>query len=298
MTTLTAPPARLAASPRRRRRFGSQGSDYARIGLWIALVVTLIIWCLPLVFIIFTSLKTEPQILGEPVFSLPTTPDFGNYAQAVQDGNLWQVGTNSLIIALIKVPVGLAISAAAAFALARIRFRRHRLVLAAIAIGSMVPIQAVIAPLFQIINGAGLLSTDIGVILPYIGFGLPYQTFILYGFFRQIPDELDESARMDGASYFRLFWQIILPLSRPALAALFILDFVATWNEYGMALVLLQDQGSWTVPLAIQGFTSQFTSSYGPINAFTIMTMLPVLIVYLLFQRYFVSGAFAGSVKG
>jgi raffinose/stachyose/melibiose transport system permease protein len=299
MTGLTARAgAGPSAAPRRPRPFGSRRSDYARIGLWIGLVITLIIWCLPLVFIIFTSLKTEPQILGQPVFSLPTTPDLGNYAQAIQDGNLWQVGTNSLVIALIKVPVGLAISAAAAFALARIRFRRQRLVLAAIAIGSMVPIQAVIAPLFQIINGAGLLSTDIGVILPYIGFGLPYQTFILYGFFRQIPEELDESARMDGASYFRLFWQIILPLSRPALAALFILDFVATWNEYGMALALLQDQSSWTVPLAIQGFTSQFTSSYGPINAFTIMTMLPVLIVYLLFQRYFVSGAFAGSVKG
>lgn len=283
---------------RRQRRFGSRGRDYVRVGLWLGLFITLVIWCLPLVFILFTSLKTEPEILGQPVFSLPSHPDFGNYAEAIQDGNLWQVGANSLIIALIKVPIGLAISAAAAFALARIKFRRRRIVLAAIAIGSMVPIQAVIAPLFQIINGAGLLSTDIGVILPYIGFGLPYQTFILYGFFRQIPEELDESARMDGASYFRLFWQIILPLSGPALAALFILDFVATWNEYGMALVLLQDQSSWTVPLAIQGLTSQFTSSYGPINAFTIMTMLPVLIVYLLFQRYFVSGAFAGSVKG
>lgn len=272
--------------------------NWARLGLWIGLVISLVIWTLPLVFILFTSLKSEQDVVGTPVYAIPFNPDFGNYVQAFTDGNLLTVASNSLIIALIKVPIGLAISAAAAFALARIPFRRHRVLLAVIALGSMVPIQVAIAPLFQIINGAGLLSTHLGVILPYIGFGLPYQTFILYGFFRQVPEELDESARIDGASYWRLFWQIILPLSRPALAALFILDFVATWNEYGLALVLLQDQSSWTVPLAIQGFQSQYTSSYGPINAFTIMSVLPVLIVYLLFQRYFVSGAFAGSVKG
>src|SRR5690606_23060790 len=233
-----------------------------------------------------------------PVFEFPASPDFGNFAEAIEKGNLLVAGGNSLLIALVKVPVGLAISAAAAFAIARIRFKRNRLLLAAMAIGAMVPIQVAIAPLFQTISSLGLLNTHVGVILPYIGFGIPYQIFILYGFFRQIPEELDESARMDGASYARLFWQIILPLSGPALAALFILDFVATWNEYGMALVLLQSSDSWTVPLALQGFQSQYTSSYGPINAFTIMSVIPVVIVYLLFQRYFVSGAFARSVKG
>ncbi|UYO96549.1 carbohydrate ABC transporter permease [Microbacterium sp. M28] len=272
--------------------------NYIRIGLWIALVISLIIWIMPLVFILFTSLKTEADAIGTPVFLPPLNPDFGNYTEAIESGNLLGVGLNSLIIALVKVPVGLLISAAAAFAIARIRFRRNRLLLAAVAMGAMVPVQVAIAPLFQVINSFGLLNTHIGVILPYIGFGIPYQIFILYGFFRQIPEELDESARIDGASNARLFWQIILPLSGPALAALFILDFVATWNEYGMALVLLQSSDSWTVPLAIQGFQSQYTSSYGPINAFTLMSVIPVVIVYLLFQRYFVSGAFAGSVKG
>jgi raffinose/stachyose/melibiose transport system permease protein len=292
--------ATLPRAVERRRAPGAvdHRRDYARIGLWIALIISLVIWMLPLVFIIFTSLKSEQDVVGTPVFSLPLNPDLGNYAEAFENGNLLRVASNSLFIALIKVPIGLLISALAAFALARIRFKRSRVLLAVIAIGSMVPIQVAIAPLFQVISNAGLLNASIGVILPYIGFGLPYQTFILYGFFRQIPEELDESARVDGASYARLFWQIILPLSGPALAALFILDFVATWNEYGMALVLLQTQDAWTVPLAIQGFQSQFTSSYGPVNAFTIMTMLPVLIVYLMFQRYFVSGAFAGSVKG
>ncbi|GGD24221.1 sugar ABC transporter permease [Microbacterium faecale] len=297
MSTVIAPASRVVGQsasqePRRGRR------NYIRIGLWIALVLSLIIWMLPLVFILLTSLKTEADAIGTPVFSLPTTFDWANYPEAFESGNLLGAGINSLIIALIKVPVGLLISASAAFAIARIKFKRNRILLAAMAIGAMVPVQVAIAPLFQVVNSLGLLNTHIGVILPYIGFGIPYQIFILYGFFRQIPEELDESARIDGASYARLFWQIILPLSGPALAALFILDFVATWNEYGMALVLLQSSDSWTVPLALQGFQSQYTSSYGPINAFTIMSVIPVVIVYLLFQRYFVSGAFAGSVKG
>ncbi|MFP7761953.1 carbohydrate ABC transporter permease [Marisediminicola sp. LYQ134] len=300
MSLSTVPPATpdtLALAKARRRR-PRQTRDYVLGGLWIALLVSVVIWVVPIVFMLFTSLKSEADIFGTPAFVPPWSPEWGNYTEALERGNLLVAGGNSLIIAIIKVPVGLFISAAAAFALARLRFKRQRLLMGVIAMGAMVPIQVAIAPLFQVISSLDLLSTHVGVILPYIAFGLPYQTFILYGFFRAIPEEIDESARLDGASNWRLFWQIILPLSKPALAALFILDFVSTWNEYSIALALLQSQDSWTIPLAIQGFQSQFTSSYGPLNAFTIMSVLPVLIVYLMFQRYFVEGAFAGAVKG
>ena len=272
--------------------------NYIYIGLWIALLITCAIWAAPIVFVIFTALKSNQEIFSSPAFALPTAPMWENFTAAIEQGNLLTVGGNSLLIALIKVPVGLFISALCAFAIARLRFRFSKVVLAFIALGAMVPIQVAIGPLFRVVVDLGLLNTYIGVILPYIAFGLPYQTFILYGFFRQIPVELDESAKLDGVGTFRLFWQIILPLSKPALAALFVLDFVATWNEYSIALVLLQDSNMWTVPLAIQGFQTQFTASYGPINAFTLLSMLPVLIVFLMFQRFFVQGAFAGAVKG
>ena len=165
-------------------------------------------------------------------------------------------------------------------------------------LGTIVPIQIALAPLFGIMLGLGLLNRYLGVILPYIAFGVPYQIFILYGFLRAIPFELDEAARIDGATNFQLFWRIILPLAKPALAALFILDFVATWNEFGMALVILQSKESWTVPLALQGYNTQFSSSYGQLNAAIIVSIVPVMVVYLLFQKYFVSGTFAGAVKG
>ncbi|MET0716318.1 MAG: carbohydrate ABC transporter permease, partial [Mycetocola sp.] len=199
--------------PRRTAVFGSAPRDYIRGGLWIALFIAVLIWSIPIIFMVFTSLKDEADIFGTPAFVPPWSPEWGNYVEALDRGNLLTAGGNSLVIALVKVPIGLFISAAAAYALARMRFRRQRLLMGVIAMGAMVPIQVAIAPLFQVINGLDLLSTHIGVILPYIGFGLPYTTFILYGFFRSIPHELDESARIDGAGNWRLFFQIILPLS-------------------------------------------------------------------------------------
>lgn len=272
--------------------------DYVGIGLWISLGVTSLLWFVPLLLMFLTSVKSKPDLNSLPMWALPSTWEWGNYASAVDTGDFWVTAGNSLLIAAIKVPLGLAIAAAAAYALARIRFRGGRAVLMIIAIGSMVPVQIGLGPLFSTMLDLELLDSLYGLILPYLAFGIPYQIFVLYGFFRTIPDELEESARIDGASTFRIFWQIVLPLAKPALAALFVLDFVATWNEYAMATTLLQSQGNWTIPLAVQGFSTQHGTDYGPMNAFIFMSAIPVLIVYLLFQRYFVSGALAGAVKG
>jgi raffinose/stachyose/melibiose transport system permease protein len=292
-TTLTPPPPRLVATQARQRP-----RDWAGTGLWIALAVSALIWALPFLFMVLTSLKTRADVTQTATWELPTTFLWSNYADAIETGSLWGTGANSLLIAVVKVPLGLLLAAAAAFALARLPFRRHKVVLALFVVGSMVPIQVALGPLFNTMLTLDLLDSRAGLLLPYLAFGIPYQIFMLYGFFRAIPDELEESARLDGASTFRIFWTICLPLARPALAALFILDFVATWNEYAMATTLLQSQANWTVPLAVQGFSSQHGTDYGPLNAFIIMSAVPVLVVYLLFQRYFVQGAFAGAVKG
>ena len=272
--------------------------DFGRVGLWISLVIAVLAWSVPFFLIVLTSFKTNAELSNNPLWVLPETWNFDNYRKAIDIGNLWVTGRNSLVISLVKVPAGIAVAAAAAFALARIRFKGARVVLLIIAIGSMVPIQVALGPLFSTMNSIGLLNSIPGVMLPYLAFGIPYATFVLYGFFRQIPAELEESATIDGASTFRVFWQIILPLAKPALAALFILDFVATWNEYAMATTLLQSQDNWTIPLAVLGFSTQHGTDYGPLNAFILLTAIPVVIVYLLFQKHFVQGALAGAVKG
>lgn len=291
--TLTPPPPALAVVRDRRRP-----RDWVGVGLWVALAISALAWALPFIFMFLTSVKSKADINQLSTWDLPSVFLWSNYSDAVETGDLWVTGGNSLLIALVKVPLGLLLASATAFALARLRFRRHKIVLGLFVVGSMVPIQVALGPLFTTMLRLDLLDSRAGLMLPYLAFGIPYQVFMLYGFFRAIPDELDESARIDGASTFRVFWTICLPLARPALAALFILDFVATWNEYAIATTLLQSQGNWTIPLAVQSFSSQHATDYGALNAFIIMSAVPVLIVYLLFQRYFVQGAFSGAVKG
>lgn len=298
MSAVTVPAPQAGAGAPGRAPLNRPRRDYVGIGLWVALAVSALIWALPFFFMALTSVKSKADVSGSAIWSLPTRFEWANFASAVDTGSLWVTGGNSLLISVVKVPLGLLLAAATAYALARIRFRFSKAVLCLFAIGSMVPIQVGLGPLFNTMLSLDLLDDRWGIVLPYLAFGIPYQVFMLYGFFRAIPEELEEAARIDGASTFRIFWQVCLPLAKPALAALFILDFVATWNEYAIATTLLQSQDNWTVPLAVQSFSTQHGTDYGQLNAFIIMSAVPVLIVYLMFQRYFVQGAFAGAVKG
>lgn len=272
--------------------------DWVLVGLWIALVVVAIIWIAPFVFIVFTSLKTNAEVMGSSAFAPPVEPAWGNYVSAWARGRFDTTFWNSTIITVIKVPLGLMMSAMAAYALAKIEIRGGKLLLIAILFGTMIPFQVMLAPLFTLVNSMRLIDTYPGVILPYLAFGIPYQVFILHGFFRGIPKELSEAARIDGASHFTIFRRIFLPVSLPVLAALLILDFVSTWNEFAMALVLLQDRDMWTLPLGLSAFQGQFSRDYGQLNSAIVMTVLPATLVYLIFQRYFVSGLTSGAVKG
>ncbi|HEY8577259.1 MAG TPA: carbohydrate ABC transporter permease [Devosia sp.] len=291
MTTLAAPFAKDSTVERPQR-------DWVLVGLWIALVLVALVWVAPFVFIVFTSLKTNAEVMGSSAFAPPAEPAWANYAAAWARGRFDTTFWNSTIITVIKVPLGLMISAMAAYALAKIDIKGGKLLLLAILFGTMIPFQVMLAPLFTLVNSMRLIDTYPGVILPYLAFGIPYQVFILHGFFRGIPKELSEAARIDGASHFTIFRRIFLPVSLPVLAALLILDFVSTWNEFAMALVLLQDRDMWTLPLGLSAFQGQFSRDYGQLNSAIVMTVLPATIVYLIFQRYFVSGLTSGAVKG
>lgn len=268
------------------------------VGLWIALIISAAVWILPFVFILFTSFKTEPDIMGTGAFSFPDPFILGNYSTGWDRAHFGTTFFNSVIITFIKVPLGLFFAAAAAYVLARMEIRWKKFLFVLFVFGTMLPFKIMLAPLYALVNGLGILNTYVGVILPYLAFGVSYQVFILHGFFKGVPKELSEAALIDGASHFTIFRKIFLSLSLPVLAALFILDFVATWNEFAMALVLLQNQDMWTLPLGLMTFQGQLDVDYGPLNASIIMTILPATIVYLLFQRYFVGGLTSGAVKG
>jgi raffinose/stachyose/melibiose transport system permease protein len=271
--------------------------DPVLVILWTALIVVAAVWIAPFVFIVFTSLKANSTVMGSSAFAPPTSVEWRNFTGAWARGHFSTTVFNSVVITLVKVPLGLMISAMAAYALSRIRLPAGRAIFLLVLFGTMLPFQVMLAPLFTLVNSFGLINTKLGIILPYLAFGVPYQVFILHGFFNEVPKELSEAALVDGASHFTIFRRIFLPISLPVLAALLILDFVATWNEFAMALVILQDNSTWTLPLGLMSFQSQFQSDYGQLNAAIVMTVLPATIVYLIFQRYFVAGLTSGAVK-
>jgi raffinose/stachyose/melibiose transport system permease protein len=280
------------------RQMGSDRADPLLVTLWIVLLVLAVIWIAPAVFIVSTSLKSTQDVMSGSAFAPPTELYWDNYASAWERGRFSTTFLNSVIVTFVKVPLGLAFSAMAAYALSRIRLPYGKGFLALFVFGTMLPFQVMLAPLFSVVNGIGAINTFIGLWLPYIAFGVPYQVFILHGFFKEIPEELSEAAIVDGASHFTIFRRVFLPISLPVLAALFILDFVATWNEFAMALVILLNNKNWTLPLALMGFQGEFGSDYGPLNAAIVTTVVPAVVVYLIFQRYFVGGLTAGAVKG
>lgn len=276
---------------------GSSRIDPVLVVLWICLIALALAWIVPFAFIIFTALKSQAEIATGNPFLPPLSPNWQNFAKAWVRGNFSTAVFNSVLITFIKVPLGILISAMAAYSLARIQWRGQRIIFLLIVFGTMIPFQVMLAPIFGVVNGFHLINSYVGVILPYLAFGVPYQVFILYGFFNEVPRELSEAAQIDGASHFTIFWRIFLPLSLPVLSALLILDFVATWNEFAMALVILQSKTMWTLPLGLMSFQSQFSSNYGELNSAIVMTVLPAVIVYLIFQRYFVSGLTSGAIK-
>ena len=279
------------------RRAGSDRIDPVLVGLWISLLLVVIIWVAPFVFIVFTSLKSNASVMETSAFYPPQEIDWSNYAKAWDRGEFSVTFFNSALITMIKVPLGLFLSSMAAYALAKMNFAGEKAVFLAVVFGTMIPFQVMLAPLFAVVNKLGLLNTYLGVILPYLAFGVPYQVFVLHGFFKAVPKELSEAALVDGASHFTIFRRIFLPISLPVLSALLILDFVATWNEFAMALVLLQDKTMWTLPLGLMAFQGQFANDYGQLNSAIIMTVLPATLVYMIFQRYFVGGLTSGAVK-
>jgi raffinose/stachyose/melibiose transport system permease protein len=256
------------------------------------------LWLFPFFIMILTSLKSQGDVISRGVFALPKKIVLKNFVRAWHTGQFSVFYRNSLLISLVKVPAGIFVASMAAYPLAKYRFRiRDSLFLFFLA-GIGIPIHVTLLPLSLLLKHIGLLDTLAGLFFPYIAFGLPFQIMVCRGFFRGIPTELVDSARLDGCTEFRIYWNIILPLAKPAIAALFIIDFLATWNEFLMALIFIHSDKWKTIPLGLMLFQGQFGTSYPLINAGVLLSILPVLIIYILLQQYFVSGITTGALKG
>jgi raffinose/stachyose/melibiose transport system permease protein len=265
--------------------------------LWAGMAALAMLWMVPFLFLVLTALRAQGELLSNGVFSWPQEIRWSNFAAAWRVGRFGDYFTNSVTVVAIKVPLGILISALAAYPLAKMKFRGDRWFFLMFLVGLAVPMHVTLLPLARLTQSMGLSDSLWALVPPYIAFGLPFQILVLRGFFKTIPTELLEAARLDGTSEFGIFRRIMLPLSKPALATLFIIDVVGTWNELLIALVLLSSESSRTVPLGLLGFQGQFGVKFAQLAAAILIGIAPVLLVYIMFQRYLVSGMTAGAVK-
>jgi raffinose/stachyose/melibiose transport system permease protein len=292
MTTLTATApvtSRSRSQARKRRR--------ALAGTAVMLVIA-VFWASPILILITTSLKTAADFATSGALSLPSSLSFGNFKSAWSVGQFGYAFRNSGLVTLVKVPLGILLASLLSYALAKLKIHFRPGLTFFMLLGLTVPIFIAAVPVFTLLRQFGLIDNIWGLLPPYVAFGLPFEVLILTAFFRQIPHELIEAARIDGASELRIFFRIVLPLSLPVLITVAVLDVVATWNELTMALILLSSPDQRTVPLSLLNFQGQFTTNFPVLSAGILIALLPILIWYGLSQRWIVSGLLAGAVKG
>ncbi|MDR1287076.1 MAG: carbohydrate ABC transporter permease [Treponema sp.] len=268
-----------------------------RLGIYVFMLIMMAVWIAPIYTLIATAVKAKKDFYNNiGLFALPPEIAWSNFFNAVTKGRLMQYIRNDLIVCCLKVPLGIFVSALAAFAMTRLNIKHKTGIFIFFIIGMMLPVQTALVPINVIYSRLKLLNTYIGLFYVYVGFGISYSILILRGFFRTIPRDIDDAGLIDGCSKWRLFWNIILPIAKPAIATLVIMDFLATWNEYIIALVIINDNSKKTVPVGLMTFVGEHGTDYGYLCAGVLISVAPVLLVYLIFQRYFVEGM-GGAVK-
>jgi raffinose/stachyose/melibiose transport system permease protein len=291
MTATTLPAGRKVAHRR-------SGSGIGRGGPVTYLVaVVFIAACIgPALYIVLGGFRTNAQITVNPS-GLPNPWQLDNYIDVLQSPTFWRQLINSTIVGVFTTLGVVVLGVMASFVIARYKFVGRTAMYAFFAAGLMFPLPVAITPLYIMIRNLGLTDSLAGVILPQIAFGLPMTIIILVPFLRAIPKELEEAASIDGAGRISFFFRMVVPLSVPGLVTVGILAFVLSWNSYLLPLFLLNQESSYTLPLGVQSFASQYSVDTAKVLAFTSLSMLPALLFFSLFERRIVGGL-TGAVKG
>ena len=276
----------------RRRRRLSPG----RLALFIALGIGAGIMLIPLLYTISTALKANAFVFT-PDF-IPRDPTLQNFADAWNSNNFQRYFLNSLKVATLSSLLTVAIATTQAYAFARLNFPGKNLIFNVYLIAMMIPSMLFIIPQFLQARELGLLNTHAGLIVFYVVGSIPFQTFLLRGFFESIPRAIEEAAYVDGAGRFTTFLRVVLPLAGPAVGTSIIFAFLGNWDEFTWALTIINDTALRTLPIAIRLFQGQHASQWGLVFAASLIALIPVIIVFIAFQRSFVRGVAAGGVKG
>lgn len=262
---------------------------------FIALIVIALMLA-PIAYIILGGFRTNAQITTDPS-GFPAPWEISNYLDVLFGSVFWHQVLNSTIAAVATTLGAVVLGVMASYVIARYPFRGRGILYSLFAAGLMFPITVAITPLYIVIKNLGLMNSLVGVILPQIAFALPVTIIILVPFLRAIPRELEEAAFIDGCSRIGFFWRMVVPLATPGVITTGILAFIGSWNGYILPLFILNDAVTFTLPLGVQAFASQYAVDTAKVLAFTSLSMIPALVFFSLFERRIVGGL-TGAVKG
>ncbi|MCZ7545976.1 MAG: carbohydrate ABC transporter permease [Anaerolineae bacterium] len=266
-------------------------------GRYVILILFALIAIAPFIWMWSSALKESREIFRDP-FALPTSLNFENLVNAWTVGRFSDYLKNSIIITVPTTVGVVALACLAGYGLARFSFRGRRLVFYTFLLGIMVPFQSIMIPLYYNLRDYGLLGTYWAMILPAIALGQPFGIFLMQAFFRGLPGELADAARVDGCNEFQTFLRVMLPMAGAAMSALFVFQFMWTWNAFLMPLLYMQKEELRPLPLGLMFFQGRYTQDYGLIAGGVTIATVPVIVVYILFQRQFMRGLTAGALRG
>ena len=264
--------------------------------LYLLLGAGALIMLIPLIYTVSTALKAN-QFVFEPSL-IPRNPTLQNFADAWNSNNFQRYFLNSLKVASISTLLTVAVATTQAYAFARLRFPGKDLIFNMYLLAMMIPSMLMIIPQFLQARSLGLLNTHLGLIVIYVVGSIPFQTFLLRGFFQSLPRAIEEAAYVDGASRLTTFLRVVLPLSMPAIGTSVIFAFLGNWDEFTWALTIINDVSLRTLPIAIRLFQGQHATQWGLVFAASLIAIGPVIAVFVIFQRAFVQGVAASGVKG
>jgi len=269
-----------------------------RTVVWLAGIVVAVNGFFPALWILFTSLKTETELMGYPITYLPNAPTLGNYVQAFTEQPLLRFLWNSFVVASLSTALCVFVSALAAYALTRLRVTRSNLIMAALMAVAMFPLISLMVPLFKMMRDLGLLNTYLALILPYAVLSMPVCTLVLASFFQDIEPDLEAAAMIDGCSRVGALFRVVVPLSAPGVFTAAILAFVNAWDEFLLALTMMNRLSMRTLSVGITLYQGEFAFPWPLISAALIVAIVPVSILIAVFQERVVGGLTAGGVKG
>ena len=265
--------------------------------LYTFLIILALVYLLPLVWIVVTSLKDDAVLFISP-FAMPEKLMIENYTFAWTAGYLGKATLNSAFVCIITLLLSMIVGTMAAFGIGRMRWKLSGLCMTYFMIGMMIPVHCVLIPLFTRFSKVGLTNNLVGIIIPYLTFSLPITIYIMKGFFESLPNELFESACIDGCSVYKMFTTIGVPLSKTGLFVTGLMTFVANWNELLLAMVFISDDTKKTLPVSLSKFVGPYNTNYSQMFAAIVIAIVPTIVVYCCFSNQIVDGLTAGAVKG